>query len=92
MNEKVRLLFHELADRSPEERGRILAERRIGPELRAEVESLLGDATKAREKLGWTAEVSFDELVTEMMESDLEAAKREALIAKEGYRVYSRHE
>jgi GDPmannose 4,6-dehydratase len=57
-----------------------------------EVESLLGDATKAREKLGWTAEVSFDELVTEMMESDLEAAKREALIAKEGYRVYSRHE
>jgi GDPmannose 4,6-dehydratase len=57
-----------------------------------EVDSLLGDATKAREKLGWTAEVSFDELVTEMMESDLEAAKREALIAKEGYRVYSRHE
>jgi hypothetical protein len=42
MNEKVRLLFHELADRSPEERGRILAKRRIGPELRAEVESLLG--------------------------------------------------
>ncbi len=57
-----------------------------------EVETLLGDASKAREKLGWTAEVTFPELVAEMVESDLDAAKRDALVAKEGYKVYSHHE
>ena len=57
-----------------------------------EVETLLGDATKARQKLGWTAEVSFPELVAEMIESDLDLAKRDALVAKEGYKVYSYHE
>jgi len=57
-----------------------------------EVKTLLGDATKARQKLGWTAEVGFSELVAEMVEADLEAAKRDALVAKEGYKVYSRHE
>jgi GDPmannose 4,6-dehydratase len=57
-----------------------------------EVETLLGDATKARDKLGWTAEVTFPELVAEMIESDLDAAKRDALIVKEGYKVYSHHE
>jgi GDPmannose 4,6-dehydratase len=57
-----------------------------------EVESLLGDATKAREKLGWTPEVSFQELVADMIEADLALAKRDALVAKEGYQVYSHHE
>jgi GDPmannose 4,6-dehydratase len=57
-----------------------------------EVETLLGDPTKAREKLGWTAEISFPELVAEMIESDLEDAKRDALVAKEGFKVYNRHE
>jgi GDPmannose 4,6-dehydratase len=57
-----------------------------------EVETLLGDAGKARDKLGWTAEVSFPELVVEMVEADLQAAKRDALISKEGYQVYSHHE
>jgi GDPmannose 4,6-dehydratase len=57
-----------------------------------EVETLLGDPSKAREKLGWTAEISFPELVAEMVESDLDVAKRDALVAKEGYRVYSHHE
>ncbi|HWX30713.1 MAG TPA: GDP-mannose 4,6-dehydratase [Steroidobacteraceae bacterium] len=57
-----------------------------------EVDTLLGDASKAREKLGWTAEVTFPELVAEMMESDMEEAKRDALVAQEGYKVYSRHE
>jgi GDPmannose 4,6-dehydratase len=57
-----------------------------------EVDTLLGDATKARDKLGWTAEVSFPELVAEMIESDLDLAKRDALIAKEGYKVYRHHE
>ncbi|HLZ96370.1 MAG TPA: GDP-mannose 4,6-dehydratase, partial [Steroidobacteraceae bacterium] len=57
-----------------------------------EVETLLGDPTKARQKLGWTAEVGFPELVTDMVESDLEVAKRDAMVAKEGYKVYSYHE
>jgi GDPmannose 4,6-dehydratase len=57
-----------------------------------EVETLLGDATKAREKLGWSAEVSFSELVAEMVESDLDLAKRDSLVQKEGYKVYKHHE
>ena len=57
-----------------------------------EVETLLGDPTKARRKLGWTAEVTFPELVADMVESDLEVAKRDAMVAKEGYKVYSHHE
>jgi GDPmannose 4,6-dehydratase len=57
-----------------------------------EVETLLGDATKAQQKLGWTAEVTFPELVAEMVASDLDVAKRDAMVAKEGYKVYSHHE
>jgi GDPmannose 4,6-dehydratase len=57
-----------------------------------EVETLLGDPSKAKQKLGWTAEISFDKLVEEMVESDLEDAKRDALIAREGYKVYKHHE
>jgi GDPmannose 4,6-dehydratase len=57
-----------------------------------EVETLLGDPTKARQKLGWSAEVSFSELVSEMVASDLEEAKRDAMVAKEGFKVYSHHE
>jgi len=57
-----------------------------------EVEALLGDPTKARQKLGWSAEIGFPELVSEMVREDLETAKRDAMIAKEGYKVYSHHE
>jgi GDPmannose 4,6-dehydratase len=57
-----------------------------------EVDTLLGDPSKARDKLGWTAEVGFSELVAEMVEEDLRTAQRDAMIAREGYKVYSRHE
>jgi GDPmannose 4,6-dehydratase len=57
-----------------------------------EVDTLLGDATKARTKLGWRARVGFDELVAEMVDSDLKIAERDALVAREGYRVYRHHE
>ena len=57
-----------------------------------EVDNLLGDPTKAREKLGWTAEIGFDVLVAEMVESDLGVAKRDAMVAKEGFKVYNHHE
>jgi len=57
-----------------------------------EVETLLGDPTKARQMLGWTAEIGFSELVAEMIAEDLKEARRDALVAKEGYKVYSHHE
>jgi len=56
-----------------------------------EVDSLLGDATKARTRLGWAPETSFDQLVSEMVKADLELAKRDALIARNGYKIHSRH-
>jgi len=57
-----------------------------------EVESLLGDATKAKEKLGWTPKITFKELVSEMMSADLEAAERDELVKKYGYSTYEFHE
>jgi GDPmannose 4,6-dehydratase len=57
-----------------------------------EVESLLGDATKAKEKLGWTPKITFKELVSEMMSADLEAAERDELVKKHGYSTYEFHE
>lgn len=53
----------------------------------AEVETLLGDPTKAREKLGWTPKTSFEALVEEMMREDLKDAERDALCRQEGYRM-----
>jgi GDPmannose 4,6-dehydratase len=57
-----------------------------------EVDTLLGDATKARQKLGWRAETSFEALVKDMVSADLETARRDALVAREGFRTYRRHE
>lgn len=57
-----------------------------------EVETLLGDPSKARDKLGWQAKTSFETLVSEMVASDLEAARRDALVAREGFRTFQRHE
>ena len=50
-----------------------------------EVESLLGDASKAKEKLNWQPKITFKELVSEMVKEDLKVAKKEALIKKSGY-------
>ncbi|MBA2710869.1 MAG: GDP-mannose 4,6-dehydratase [Tatlockia sp.] len=58
----------------------------------AEVATLLGDATKARVKLGWTPKITFKELVTEMMLSDLNAARRDELIRSHGFATYDYHE
>jgi GDPmannose 4,6-dehydratase len=52
-----------------------------------EVETLLGDPTKAKEKLGWTPRTSFNELVTEMVREDLKAAERDELVKKHGYKT-----
>ena len=58
----------------------------------AEVDSLVGDATKAREKLGWKPRVGFQELVREMIAADLQAAERDQLVKTSGYPILSRHE
>ncbi len=57
-----------------------------------EVETLLGDPTKAKEKLGWTPKISFDELVSEMVREDLKAAERDELIKKHGYKAMDYNE
>lgn len=57
-----------------------------------EVETLLGDPTKARSKLGWTAKVSFYELVSEMIVADLAEAERDELVKRHGYQAPNHHE
>jgi len=57
-----------------------------------EVETLLGDPTKAKEKLGWVPTTTFAELVSEMMREDLKSAERDELVKKSGYSTYDYHE
>ncbi|MDH5560454.1 MAG: GDP-mannose 4,6-dehydratase [Deltaproteobacteria bacterium] len=57
-----------------------------------EVETLLGDSTKAFEKLGWKPKISFDEMVREMVDYDLMTAEKDNLIKKKGYKVLNYHE
>ncbi len=58
----------------------------------AEVETLLGDATKAREKLGWTPRTTFAELVKEMVREDLRSAERDELTKRHGYKAFDFNE
>ena len=58
----------------------------------AEVDSLLGDATKAKQKLGWQPKVTFKELVREMAKADLQLAERDLLMKKSGYSILDHHE
>jgi GDPmannose 4,6-dehydratase len=57
-----------------------------------EVETLLGDARKARRRLGWKPKVTFKQLVAEMVREDLKAAERDALVKRHGYNAYDYHE
>lgn len=57
-----------------------------------EVDSLLGDPSKAREKLGWEPKTGFDELVAEMVREDLKSAERDELVKKHGFAAYDYHE
>jgi GDPmannose 4,6-dehydratase len=58
----------------------------------SEVETLLGDATKARAKLGWKPEIPFDRLVSEMMQADLRWAERDELARRHGHKAYQYNE
>jgi len=57
-----------------------------------EVETLLGDPSKAKNKLGWTPKISFQELVQEMVREDFKAAERDELVKQHGFGVYDYHE
>ena len=57
-----------------------------------EVDSLLGDPGKARRQLGWSATITFEQLVKDMVQGDLQHARRDAVIAREGFKTYRRQE
>lgn len=57
-----------------------------------EVETLLGDPAKARDKLGWSPKISFNELVKEMVAEDFKSAQRDELVKRHGYRVNDYYE
>ncbi len=57
-----------------------------------EVETLLGDASKAKEKLGWVPRITFDELVAEMVREDLKSAERDELVKRHGYTAFDRRD
>ena len=57
-----------------------------------EVKTLLGDPTKAKDKLGWTPKISFKELVAEMVREDFKIAERDELVKQNGYKVYCHNE
>lgn len=57
-----------------------------------EVETLLGDPSKAKQRLGWSPKTSFHELVAEMVREDLKSAERDELVKKHGFNAYDYHE
>jgi GDPmannose 4,6-dehydratase len=57
-----------------------------------EVETLLGDPAKAKQKLGWEPKIGFNELVSEMIQEDLVTAEKDDLCRREGYKIYNYHE
>jgi GDPmannose 4,6-dehydratase len=57
-----------------------------------EVETLLGDATKAHQNLGWKPKFTFEQLVSEMVKEDLSSAKKDSLMKEAGYSTYNYHE
>jgi GDPmannose 4,6-dehydratase len=57
-----------------------------------EVETLLGDPAKAKEKLGWVPRTSFHELVAEMVREDLKSAERDELVKRHGFKAFDYHE
>jgi GDPmannose 4,6-dehydratase len=56
------------------------------------VETLLGDPSKAKNKLGWTPRTTFEDLVREMIEADYTAARKDSLVKLAGFQAYDHHE
>jgi GDPmannose 4,6-dehydratase len=57
-----------------------------------EVETLLGDPSKAKNKLGWVPTTTFEELVSEMVTSDYDSARRDELVRSAGFQAFDYHE
>jgi len=57
-----------------------------------EVETLLGDPSKAKKELGWSPRITFEELVSEMVMEDLKSAERDELVKRHGFSAYDYHE
>jgi len=57
-----------------------------------EVETLLGDPTKAHQKLGWKPRITFDQMVSEMVKADLRDAERDNMCRSEGFKTFNFHE
>jgi GDPmannose 4,6-dehydratase len=83
---------HGIEEKAYDENGRCIVA--IDPRYfrPTEVETLLGNPAKAKAKLGWVPKTSFDRLVTEMVTSDYENAKRDALVRSKGYKILNHHE
>ena len=81
-----------VAETGTDQNGRVIV--KVDPRYfrPTEVDSLLGDPTKAKEKLGWVPKTTFAELVAEMAREDLKSASRDELVKKHGYMAYDYHE
>ena len=81
-----------LNEQGVDKQGRVIV--RVDPRYfrPTEVETLLGDASKAHRQLGWKPRVSFEELVAEMVREDLATAERDSLVESHGYRAMTFHE
>jgi GDPmannose 4,6-dehydratase len=75
-----------------EDTGRIIVAVDPGYFRPTEVQDLLGDAAKARQKLGWKPRITFQELVSEMVEADLKEAHKDYLCRQEGFQTYNHTE
>jgi GDPmannose 4,6-dehydratase len=91
-DEQARIARFDSAKWPALEVGRVII--RVDPDYfrPTEVQTLLGDASKARTQLGWVPEISFAELVAEMVRTDLSSAQRDELARSHGHRTYNQHE
>jgi GDPmannose 4,6-dehydratase len=79
-----------IEERGLDEKGRVIVASDPFYYRPTEVDTLLGDSTKAREKLGWQPRTSFQELVAEMVREDLQSAERDELVGRHGYKMAAR--
>jgi len=89
---RVRWDGHGVTEKGYDEQGRCIVA--VDPRYfrPTEVDTLLGDATKARTRLGWVPKIGFRQLVAEMVREDLKSAERDELVKKHGYSAYDYHE
>lgn len=89
---KIRWEGHGVNEKGFDSRGKCVVAVDQGYFRPTEVETLLGDPTKASQRLGWTPKIGFLELVSEMVREDLKSAERDDLIKRHGYRPMDCHE